>query len=178
MTKPIKTISSKSVYKNDWMEVLHNEIERSDGAKGIYGVIKKSDVALIIPRLKSGEFFLVNQYRYATDAQSWEFPAGLLNGNENPEEAAKRELKEETGLEVSKLNLLGKIHVANGYTNQGLFVFLAENLVEGEKDLDESEGDLITGTFTLEEMNNMIFEAEITDGPTVAALYLLKLSGE
>ncbi|HEY2040085.1 MAG TPA: ADP-ribose pyrophosphatase, partial [Edaphobacter sp.] len=75
----IKTISSREVYRNPWTRVREDVIERTNGQRGIYGVIDKDPASLIIPLEKTpeGEFvYLIEQYRYTVSGRFAEFPQG------------------------------------------------------------------------------------------------------
>src|ERR1700716_344414 len=71
----VRRLATRTVYENRWMSVREDEIVRPDGSTGVYGVVDKPDFALIIPAERGG-FHLVEQYRYAVAARSWEFPQG------------------------------------------------------------------------------------------------------
>jgi 8-oxo-dGTP pyrophosphatase MutT (NUDIX family) len=170
----IKTISSKIVYKNKWMTVREDEIQRADGQNGIYGVIDKADYALIIP-FTGSQVYLVEQYRYTVSGRFWEFPQGSWENKPecDPLTMAKGELREETGLSANTMTYLGHLYVAYGCINQGLHIYLAEDLAQGEQALEPEEQGLIVGKFTLKELNELIFEnKQVKDTATLAALAL------
>src|SRR6201996_5809900 len=105
-TMPIKTISSREVYRNPWTSVREDVIERANGQRGIYGVIDKDPACIVIPLevTSEGEFlYLIEQFRYTVMAKHLEFPqGGWERANVDPEELARGELKEETGLTAGK----------------------------------------------------------------------------
>src|ERR1700760_4093478 len=106
----IKTISSREVYRNPWLRVREDEIERSNGALGIYGVIDKEDSAVIIP-IEGDRIFLVEQFRYTIQQRSLELPqGGWETADIDPEELARGELREETGFEASSMTYLGTLY--------------------------------------------------------------------
>ena len=98
----ITTLSSREVYRNRWMRVREDEILRSNGQQGIYGVVEKHDGAIILP-IEDGRIWLVEQFRYTIQEPALELPQGTWErAIENPEELARGELQEELGLKPRK----------------------------------------------------------------------------
>jgi 8-oxo-dGTP pyrophosphatase MutT (NUDIX family) len=123
--RSITTLSSREVYRNRWMRVREDEILRSNGDKGIYGVVDKDECAIILP-IDQGRVWLVEQFRYTIQERALELPQGGWEMEvASPEELARGELKEETGLEAAQMTFLGTLWVAYGFTRQKLHVFLA-----------------------------------------------------
>ena len=77
----IKQLNSKIVYQNKWMLVREDKIQRYSGAEGIYGVVEKTDFALIIP-VQKDQIYIVEQYRYPAGKRFWELPQGSLESQE------------------------------------------------------------------------------------------------
>ncbi len=103
LTLAITTLASREVYRNQWMRVREDEILRSNGERGIYGVVEKHDAAIILP-IDQGRVWLVEQFRYTIQERVLELPQGGWEMEvENPEELARGELKEETGLEAAEM---------------------------------------------------------------------------
>jgi len=173
----ITTISSREVYRNRWMTVREDAIRRADGSEGIYGVVEKTDFATVIP-LDRGKLTLVEQYRYTVGGRYWEFPQGSKeDGPIGPEDLARAELREETGLTAGHIEEIGELFTAYGYSNQRYRVFLATDLREGNRELDPEELGLVSKTFTVPEVERMILSGEIRDATTVAAFGLLRMKG-
>jgi len=171
----IKTLSSREVYRNLWMRVREDEIERSNGAPGIYGVVDKDDSAIVIP-IDGGRIFLVEQFRYTIQQRSLELPqGGWETANINPEELARGELREETGFEASMMVYLGMLYIAYGFANQKQYVFLASGLTHVGTDFDAEEHDLTLHSFTIAEFEQMLLDGIIRDNCTLAAWGLYKV---
>ncbi|MFC8045395.1 NUDIX domain-containing protein [Nocardia sp. NPDC057353] len=172
----IRTLSSKVIYKNPWLSLREDRIEREDGSSGIYSVIDKPDFALVVPMENDG-FHLVEQYRYPLRARSWEFPAGGFPAGVSgtPEQLAAAELVEETGFTAGRWERLGRVHSANSMTGEGAEVFLATELVPGEPRREQTEQDMRQRWFSRREVEGMIRAGVITDGPSLAAYLLLQL---
>ncbi len=171
----IKLLTSKTVYQNPWMSVREDEVEFQNGHKGTYGVVDKSDFALIIP-FDGNNFFLVKQYRYPTQQKSTEFPQGKHENDTSisPLDLARAELKEETGLEAGKMEELGFLYEAPGYSSQGFHIFLASQLSQGAQCLDVTEDDLEILKVSISEFEKMVRSGQITDASTISAYGLLR----
>lgn len=171
----ITTLSSREVYRNHWMRVREDEILRSNGEKGIYGVIEKHDGAIILP-IQDDRIWLVEQFRYTIQERTLELPQGACErAIDNPEELARGELKEETGLVAEQMVYLGFNWIAFGFTRQRLHVFLATGLQMSENKPDPEEHDIVTHCVPIAEFEQKMLEGTIRDGCTLSAwgLYLL-----
>ena len=175
----IERVSSREVYRNAWMRVREDEVRYPDGLKGIYGVVEKVDFALIVPW--DGEaFYLVEQYRYPVGGRFWEFPQGSWDDRASgrpPEDLARAELEEETGLRAGTLTHLGHLYEACGFCDQGFDVYVAEELEHGKQRLTALEQDLVVARFARADVERMTRACEIKDAPSIAALGLFLLSG-
>lgn len=172
----LRRLSSRIAYRNPWMTVREDEIERPDGSRGIFGVVEKTDFALVVPFDGAG-FHLVEQYRYPVEGRFLEFPQGSWEErpDADPAELARGELAEETGLRAESVVHLGHLYEAYGYSNQGFHVFLATGLDQGEQSLSATEADLRVVYLELADFEQAVAAGRIKDAPTVAAYGLLRL---
>jgi ADP-ribose pyrophosphatase len=171
----IKTLASREVYRNPWLRVREDRIERDNGKEGIYGVVDKDDCAIIIP-LDGDHIYLVEQFRYTVQRRYLELPqGGWETANVNPEELARGELKEETGLVAAKMKYLGTSYVAYGYANQKMHIYLATALTQQEKEPDPEEHDLQLHRVPIAEFEAMLRDGRIQDVCTLAAWGLYRL---
>src|SRR4051812_47281223 len=129
---PWTTLGSQVVYDNPWIVVREDRILRPDGQPGIYGVVHFRNKAVgVLPVDERGRVWLVGQYRYPIDRFSWEIPEGGGHGDESPEDTARRELREETGLSAGNLELIGVSHLSNSVSDETAYVFRATGLRPG-----------------------------------------------
>jgi ADP-ribose pyrophosphatase len=175
----IKTISSREVYRNPWTSVREDVIERANGKRGIYGVVDKDPACIVIP-LESGRdgqfVYLIEQFRYTVGARMWEFPQGSWEVAEVvPEDLARGELREETGLTAERMTHLSTLQIAYGVMNQKQHVFLAEGLRMGNADPDAEESDLVVRRVSVSEFEEMVLDGTIVDNCSVAAWGLYRL---
>ena len=170
---PIKTISSREVYRNPWTRVREDIIERADGKRGVYGVVDKDPACIIVPleHTPAGDFlWLVRQFRYTVSGTYYELPqGGWEDPHADPEEMARGELREETGLRVERLTKLGSLWIGYGVMNQLHHTFLAEGLTQGEVDRDEEEDDMTVHRVSVAEFESMLLDGRIMDNCTAAA---------
>jgi 8-oxo-dGTP pyrophosphatase MutT (NUDIX family) len=175
----IRTVASSVIYEDSWMSLRRDEIERRDGTRGTYAVVEKPDFAVVIPA-DSGRFCLVEEYRYPVRRRAWAFPQGAFPGRAtgDPEDLARLELAQETGLRARQLTLLGFLHSSHGTTGQGFHAYLATDLIEGVPDREPEEQDMLHRWVSRDEFKDMIRAGMITDDSTVAAYSLLVLHEE
>ncbi len=167
---PWKTLSEKVVYDNAWIRVHEDNVIRPDGAPGIYGVVEYKNKAIgILPIDDEQHVYLVGQYRYPLGSYSWEIPEGGCPLGEEPLEAARRELKEETGLTAANWQLLGTAHLSNSVSDEEAFWYLATGLTQGEAQPDGTE-ELSHKRVPFEEALHMVASGEITDSLSILAI--------
>ena len=100
--------------REPWITVWHDEVTRPDGSPGIYGVVHFANLAAGVLALDDDDrVLLVGQHRYTLDAYSWEIPEGGVPDGETPLDGARRELREETGVEAAEWRELGRLHLSN-----------------------------------------------------------------
>lgn len=119
------TVSSKRVYDNPWITVREDQVIRPDGEPGIYGVVHYKNIAVGVLAVEEDHVYLVGQYRYPLQRYSWEIPEGGCPEGEEPQRAAQRELREETGLEAARWRMLGEAHLSNSAADEYAVWFLA-----------------------------------------------------
>lgn len=167
---PWKILSVVSPYENPWISVHHHEVINPSGGKGIYGVVHFKNQAIgILPVDDEGNIYLVGQYRFAISTYSWEIPEGGAPQGEDPLVAAKRELKEETGLVAADWELLGRAYLSNSVSDEESFYFLARGLSQQEACPEETEA-LSVKKITLKEAFLWLDEGKITDALSILAL--------
>jgi 8-oxo-dGTP pyrophosphatase MutT (NUDIX family) len=134
-------------------------------ARGIYAVLEKDPASIIIPleRTDEGEFlYLIEQFRYPVQRRFKEFPQGTWEiADAVPEELARGELREETGLTAGRMTRLGEHWIAYGAIRQNQHVYLAEELTMGEPDPDPEEQDLTVHRVSVAEFDGWCLRARL-----------------
>ena len=165
-----KKLSSSVVFENPWIRVSEDHVINPGGGENDYGVVHfKNKAVAIVPLDEDGNTWLVGQERYTLAEYSWEVPMGGAPHEEDPLAAAKRELQEETGLSAGRWSEVMKLHVSNSITDEVGFVYLAQDLQQGEANPDETEV-LELRKLPLAEAVHMVKTGAITDAISAAAL--------
>ncbi len=170
----IRTLSTREIYRNKWLRLREDEVERSNGTRGLYSVVDKQDCAVILP-IEGDHIYLVEQFRYTVGERCLELPQGGWETDDvDGEELARGELREETGLAAARMTLLGTMWIAYGFTRQRQYVYLAEGLTEGAPDRDPEEHDLTVTRVTVSAFEQLIVDGKIPDVCSLAAWGLYK----
>jgi ADP-ribose pyrophosphatase len=174
-----KLESSELIYDGRVVHLYKDSVTLPNGQSSKREVIRHVGAVALVPIDSDGKVVLVRQYRHATGKVLLEIPAGTLNKNEVPEVCAIRELQEETGYKPGKLQKIGGIYTAPGYTSEFIHLYLATDLVASELEKDEDEFIEVIRV-TLDEAIELIANGEIADGKSVSGLLLARdvLSGK
>jgi ADP-ribose pyrophosphatase len=144
-------------------------VEVADGHRSIREVIVHSGGVVIVALKDKDTILMVKQYRYPLKSVNIELPAGKLEIGENPDEACKRELEEETGYRAKVWKSLGYINTTPGICTEKLYLYLASDLeFVGEH---PDEGEVIKSyECKLSDVFEMIKNGQINDSKTICAL--------
>ena len=169
-TGPWLRRSRRVAYENPWITIWHDEVTRPDGAPGIYGIVHYANLAVGVLALdEKDRVLLVGQHRYALDAYSWEIPEGGVPDGESPIEGARRELREETGVDAVEWREMGRSHLSNSVSDEYAILFLATGLTSGVATPDGTEA-LEIRWMPFDDVLAMTLDGRITDALTVLAV--------
>ena len=137
-----RVIESQHVYRGRAIHIRVDSVGKPNGKKTTREVVEHVDCIVILPIDSKGNILLVRQFRHAVEKELLELPAGSIDPGETPEQAASRELREETGYKPGKLENLGGFYAAPGYCTEYLHFFRATQLQRSPltaEDTDEIE---------------------------------------
>jgi 8-oxo-dGTP pyrophosphatase MutT (NUDIX family) len=170
-----KILSQNLVYENPWISVHHFDVVNPSGNVGIYGKVHFKNLAIGIVALDNvGFIHLVGQFRFVLQQYSIEIPEGGGQFGVDPLDSAKRELREETGIQAENWEVLQEMHLSNSVTDEKAIVYLATGLSQGVSEPEDSEN-IQHFKISFEEAYKKVVEGEITDAITVAAILKIKL---
>lgn len=162
---PWKIKNSQEKYKNQWICVREDQVIRPDGEDGIFGVVEMVPGVSALPLDEEGFVYLAEQFRYSLGERSIEAACGGIDEGENPLEAAKRELKEELGIEADEWIELGIVNPFTTVVRSLASLYLVKKLRFGRADLDATEGINIIKV-KLADAVKMVMESKISHGPS------------
>jgi 8-oxo-dGTP pyrophosphatase MutT (NUDIX family) len=167
---PWETISGKLVYDNPWINLTEYEVITPAGTPGIYGKVHFKNIAIgVIVIDENGDTYLVGQYRFPLNEYSWEIPEGGCPEGTDYLTTAKRELKEETGFEAKTWTEILRMHVSNSVSDEYAVVYVAQDLVAGEAEPEETEK-LTIQKMPFAQALQWVMEGKITDSISVAGI--------
>jgi ADP-ribose pyrophosphatase len=171
-----KLLKSQILFKGKVFDHQVDEIEYESGNQGIREVAIHPGGAVVVPVKDDGKIILVKQFRYPLQNTLIELPAGKLDKDEDPLVCATRELEEETGYKAKEIKKLGKIYTAPGYCTEILHIYSARGLTPGNHNREEGEQGMEIFELSINEIEKMITNGEITDAKTIVGIFYLKNS--
>jgi ADP-ribose pyrophosphatase len=162
----MKTISSKTLLETPIFWVTEDHAVDPDGFEIKRAIVRHVGSAVVMPIDDRKRIMLVRQYRLPAKNYMWELCAGRIDKGETPLQAAKRELREETGLKARQWTKIAAFYASPGYVEEKMTIFAAENLTEGDQHLMDDER-IETAWFTPRQLDEMISAGKVQDGKTL-----------
>ena len=174
-SEPPQLLKQKLLYRGRKFDFEVSHLRLPNQAEGDWECIRHPGGAVAVPVTEDGKLVLVRQYRFAAQGRLIEFPAGTVEPNEDPLTTVEREIQEETGYRAHRWQPLGKFFVAPGYSDEVIYVFLAQELEKLDappaQDLDE---DIETILMTPQELEQAILVGEPVDAKSISSLLLAR----
>ena len=163
-------IGTEDIFEGVILNVKRDQVRLPNGHQSVREVIRHVGAVCVIPVTEDGKVVLERQYRYPIDGVITEIPAGKLDSAEEDRlHAAKRELKEETGITAERWTDMGLYYGAPAYSDEKITMYLAQELHLGKQQLDEDEF-LNVSFVPIEDVVEDVLSGKITDGKTQVAV--------
>lgn len=166
-----KELTENCIYEGRIFTVKTHEVEQESGRKARRDVVYHHGGACVLALDENENIFFVRQYRFPVREELLELPAGKLEKDEDPLEAAERELEEETGYKAQNIKKLCEMIPTCGYSSENIHIYLAKDLVKTSQNLDEGEF-LDVEKYSFEEALRMVLSGEIKDGKTQTGILM------
>ncbi|WP_438302579.1 NUDIX hydrolase [Streptomyces sp. HUAS TT11] len=168
-----KTHGERQIYTNHWVNLCLVDVQQPDGRRWEHHVVRLRHLAVAAVVNDRREVLMMWRHRFITDAWAWELPMGLIEDGESPEQAASREVLEETGWRPGPLKPLIYAEPANGITDSQHHLFLADGATYVGEPTEKNESDRVEW-IPLADVRGMIDRREIvSSGSLVGLLYVL-----
>lgn len=170
MPEKYERLERNLIAKGSIIDYYQDVMKIPNGNTAKWDFIKHKGAAAVIAVKPDGKILMVKQYRNALERETIEIPAGGYNGTvETMEEAAKRELREETGYLAGNMEFLISIRTTVAFCNERIDIYYASDLSLGEQELDDDEYLEVT-SYTIDELIQMIYDGKIQDSKTISGL--------
>ena len=165
----MEILKSEQLYSGPIFDLQRYNVRLPNGKVAKRDVLLHNGAAVVIAVAPDGRLVTVRQYRHGPQKVMLELPAGKLDPGEEPKACALRELKEETGYRAQRIRQLFMLHPVAAYCSEEVYMFLAEELTQGQTNLDEGEF-VEVELHRVENLLSMIEAGEISDMKTVAGV--------
>lgn len=161
---PWKVKSTKALYKSELIELHEDEVIKPNNEPGTYTTVRVKAGVSVLPLDEEGFVYLARDFRYAAERETIEVVGGAIDEGEERQEAARRELKEELGIEAEDFIELGQVDPMTSLIDSPSYLFLARGSLRfKEKELEGGEN-VRTTKLKLSEAVRMVMRSEITHG--------------
>jgi ADP-ribose pyrophosphatase len=164
-----ETLSSRLVYQGRVVRLRVDTVRMPGGRETTREIVERDDCVAVVALDADGKLLLVRQFRKAVGKELLEIPAGGIDPGESPEEAVKREMREETGYLPRKVEPLGGFYSAPGYATEYLYLYLATDLIPSQLFAEDTEGISLVRVAP-EEIPELISSGGICDAKSIAGL--------
>jgi len=164
-----KTLSSRVIYEGRAVKLRVDSVETPDGRETTREIVEHDACVAVVVVDNEGGILLVRQFRKAVEKELLEIPAGGIEPGESPEEAVRRELREETGFLPKTVERMGGFYAAPGYCTEYLYLFLAADLTLNPLHAEDTD-DIKLVPVAVSDIAGLIKSGEICDAKSIAGL--------
>jgi 8-oxo-dGTP pyrophosphatase MutT (NUDIX family) len=165
-----RTLGSKTLHRSPWIDLIEDEVITPAGNESRYSRVHFHNFGIgILPLAENWDTWIVGQYRYPIGVYTWEIPEGGGPIEVDPLSSAKRELKEEAGIEAERWELIQENYMSDSATDEYAYIYLARDLTIGDPEPEEDEL-LELRRIPFEELYRMVVNGSVRDSLTVLAV--------
>ena len=166
-----KTLSSRTVFEGRAVKLRIDTVKTADGRESTREIVEHSDCIAVIAVDADDNILLERQYRKAIEKELLEIPAGGIDAGEEPEEAVRREMQEETGYLPHKVERLGGFYSTPGYCTEYLHLYLATELTPSQLYAEDTAGISLV-RMPVSEVPALLASGKIEDAKSIAGLHM------
>lgn len=167
------TLSTHSIFKGRIVRLRVDTVQLENGRKSQREIVDHDPAVVVLPFDSKDSIYLIKQYRKPVEQVLIEAVAGIIEADEKPLVAAKRELKEETGISADHFFYQGSAFPAPGFCNERLYFYLAKGLTFGETNFDDDE-EIDCQKYHLDQCLDLIKKGFIVDAKTIVSIFYLQ----
>lgn len=165
------TLESKTIYRGRVFSLRLDQVRMPNGNQTQVDIIDHPPAVTLVPVDAENNIWFIRQYRHPIGGEILELPAGVIEANEPPDECARREIREETGMSAGNIQPIGAFYQVPGYSTEYLYIYLAWDLKPDPLPGDEDEF-ISVERIPIDRAYRMAENGEIPDSKTLAALLL------
>lgn len=175
--EPWQRIASRAVYATPWLSVREDRVRLPDGGATLYSVVECGQCVGALPFVDDDTVLLVRQYRYVAGRVTWEMPTGGVHAGERPDDAMRRELGEEAGVQAGRLEPLGAYHTSKSVMEETAHLYVARDLSPALSATSDDTEFIGVERVAFADALGMVLSGEIVDGMTIIAVLRVALAG-
>ena len=171
MRNLVELVASRWVHQGNIVRLREDRVRLPRGSEAVYEFVEIKHGSSVLAMEDNGDVWLVREWKYAIDRPSLEVVSGGIEPGESPEDAARRELREEIGKAARELIPLGHVDPFTTMLRCPNYLFLARDLGHAEREPEEAEANMEVRRVPFEEAYDLAISGGITHGSSCVAIF-------